>query len=195
MIETTNILVIHGFSDRSGGDDNINKIKPLLEALGYKVDVDGARYGYMSLLAVRFRKHKTILRIAKAMADADVIITYSNGAHFCMKALKLVLRKSFIIIHASPALNRKIKFPENVKKCWVFHIRSDTTVWLASFIPWSKWGRMGAVGYKGDDPRVVNIDYTDIAKKHGGMWKDYVIGYFVEQVHELLERLHEGEME
>ena len=92
------------------------------------------------------------------------------------------------------SVNRKIKFPANVIKCWVFFIRSDTTVWLASFIPWSKWGRLGAVGYKGDNPVVSSIDYTDIAKKHGGMWKDYVIEYFVAHVHNLLEDLREGEM-
>ena len=179
------IVLIHGFNDISGGGDNIDKTQPLFEALGYEVEKDDADYGYFSLWMVRFKKHSAVLRIIGALKDADVVVTYSNGANYSMKALKLINRR-IVVIHCSPALNAKAKFPEAVSYAWVFHIKSDWTVWLAKLIPFSPWGNMGAVGYKGDNPIVTNVDFTDIAKFHGGMFKDEVVEYTVQKIDELI---------
>jgi len=179
------IVLIHGFNDKSGGEDNIDKTKPLLEALGYEVEKDDADYGYYSLAMVRFRKQSAVLRIISALKDADVVVTYSNGANYAMKALKLINRR-MLLIHCSPALDAKAEFPEAISYAWVLHIKSDWTVWMAKAIPFSTWGNMGAVGYKGTNPLVTNVDFTDIAKHHGGMFKDDVLEYTVQKIDELI---------
>jgi hypothetical protein len=187
----THMVLIHGFNDRSAGEGNIDKCRPYFEQLGYEVDTDQADYGFFSYWAVRFLKRPAVIRIVQAInalpEDTDVVIMcYSNGANFARKALPH-LNREVRVIFCSAALNRKVKFHENLSKGWNFIIKNDLPVWLASFIPFHPWGRMGAVGYcRKDETRIMNIDYSDVASGHGGMFKDSVIGLFTQQVHRLL---------
>ena len=184
------IFLVHGFNDESAGARNIDKSAPFYVEKGYTVDKDEMDYGFINLIQVRLRKRPHIMRIANAVNSCEgpvVLIGYSNGCHYLLKALKYIFKQDVILILCSAALNRRIKIPANVSHTYVYHIKSDTTVWFASFIPWSKWGRMGAVGYKGKDLRVLNIDFSDIAAKHGGMWADEVVPYFVNHSDKLIQ--------
>jgi hypothetical protein len=146
-------ILIHGYKDRSAGAKNIDKLRPYLEALGHTVDCDSADYGWFGLWWIRFRKHSAVLRIVKAF-----------------------------LIH--PALPSKAKFPEVVSRVWVAITKSDWVVRLATFTSWfTGWGRMGRRGYRGDDPRVKNLDYTDVAKGHGGTFKDEIVEWFAAEIH------------
>jgi len=137
------------------------------------IDKDDADYGGIKIIIYNFfianyfyRFTNIIPRIARALEDADMVFTHSNGAHFCMKALKLIKNHKIKIVHYSPALNAKWKFNERFCSCFVFHTDFDKTVNFARWIPFSSWGNMGNVGSKAHDMRVYNIDSSNYIKSH-----------------------------
>ena len=154
------IVLIHGFNVRDKGKGTIDKLEPLFkkEFPLAKIDKDSADYGWIGLFVANWLYPFTniIPRIASALNDADIVVTHSNGSHFCMKALKLIKNKDILVIHISPALNNNWKFKETFKSCYVYHTEHDKTVWWAKWLPRSSWGDMGKIGALADDKRVHN---------------------------------------
>ena len=167
-------VLVHGFNVKDAGAGTVDQFIPELEKLGYTVDRDEADYGFWSLRAIYFGgKRKVIRRLMKAFEHADVIITHSNGASFANKALKQIPPRhdgTRVLVHFSPALNRKTEIPFSIDRQWVYHTRKDWTVRLSSYLPGLPWGRMGAMGYKGDGPNI-NVDRTETMKGHSNWFK------------------------
>jgi len=87
-------------------------------------------------------------------------VGHSNGCPILRLAARLGAPFTQLVF-MNPALNtkgKKTRVGLKVDKVHVWHVRSDYVVRIASFIPWHPWGKMGAVGYKGKDPRYVNYD-------------------------------------
>lgn len=189
------IILIHGFREKNAGADSIDRAAPGLRAKGHFVETDQADYGPFGLLRVRFRRHSVINRIVlsirRALADGHevIVVGYSNGCSFGLKALRLVFvgQVKFIAVH--PALPVRFKRPPAVAKAWVFYTRSDWAVRAATWVSWlvPGWGRAGAVGYKGDDPNIVSVDYTDIAARHGGLWVDGPLDTLIDDIHRIAQ--------
>lgn len=163
------VVLVHGFNVTDGGRDTIDRLAPLLARSGYIVDTDGADYGYFGLLAIRFfggkRKRAVLDRLMRAFVRADVIITHSNGANFATQALNRFgpgYMESKLVIHISPALNKKTRVPQAVKRMLVMHTPHDLPVWLSSLLLFHPWGKMGKVGYKGKDDRVENREFPQV---------------------------------
>ena len=192
----SHIILLHGFNDPSAGAKNIDRIEPYLVALGHTVDKDGTDYGWLGLFWVRFRKHSAVLRILEAIKKAllqeqkVVVVAYSNGANYGIKAMRLVFLGTVKMVLVHPALRSKAKFPDSVSIAWVAFTRSDWTVRLASYIRWlvPGWGRMGYTGYTGKDTRIESIDYTAIAKGHGGLLKDGTAKFFAGEIDRLIRK-------
>jgi len=189
----SHFILVHGFNDRSAGANNIDRVTPLLQAAGHTVDRDASDYGYFSLLMVRLRKHDAVVRIVEAIrnalhCDQDVVIVgYSNGCNYGLKAARLIFIGQIRLVLVHPALPAKASFPESVRQAWVCYTESDMVVRLSSWVRWlvPGWGRMGAVGYKGKDARVININYSDAANGHGGLWKDPALQVLAEDLDRL----------
>jgi len=189
----SHFILIHGFNDRSAGQDNIDRVTPLLQAAGHTVDMDGTDYGYFGLLMVRLRKHGAVVRILEAIRNAlhhdqDVVVVgYSNGCNYGLKAARLIFIGQFRLVLVHPALPTRANFPDSVRQAWVCYTESDIVGRLASWVRWliPGWGRMGAVGYKGKDPRILNINYSDVAKGHGGLWRDPALQVIAEDLDRL----------
>jgi len=175
-------ILVHGFNDRSAGSENIDHVAPLLVLRGHTVDCDGEDYGYMGLLTVRFGRHGAVARVCNAIREslaADyprdvVVVGYSNGFNFVIKALRLVHGLHVVkLAGIHPAAPTKVELPDSVSRCWIAYTRSDWAVKAASYVGWliPGWGRLGATGYKGSDPRFDDDDYTDIASGHGKLWR------------------------
>jgi hypothetical protein len=187
----SHFILLHGFNDKSAGANNIDKVAPLLEAKGHTVDRDGEDYGRFGLLKARFARHSVVLRVVgairRALADnLDVVVVgYSNGANYALKALHLVFVGKVKLVLVHPAVSTKFQLPESVSRCWVCYTDSDWAVRAASYVAWliPGWGRAGAVGYKGSDPRIGNIDYSDVAVRHGGLWVDGPLQSFADDLH------------
>lgn len=186
------IVLIHGFNVRDNGAGSIDQLVPhLLDLFGPEnvdIDKDSADYGWDFLLKVHFFYvfGDTIPRIAAALEDADVVITHSNGANYCMKALKRIRNERIHLIHISPALNKGWKFRETFRRCDVIHSRNDRIVYLAKWIPFSPWGNMGQVGPTTDDPRVFGQDLTRVADDHSDWFKPVKARSTSMRIHKLI---------
>lgn len=180
------IVLIHGFNVKDGGAETVDRLEPHLTALGHTIEKDEADYGFFSLWMVRFRKHSAVLRIVNALSSADAVVAHSNGANYAIKALRLILFNKLKVVFLSPALNRKTKIPEAVEHLHVFHTRSDWIVWLSGFLWFHPWGRMGQRGYKGNNPNVTNMDFTDVIKGHSDWFKDESVELIANDIHGLL---------
>ena len=180
----TKVILVHGFNVRDGGKGTVDKLAPYLIKAGYYCDIDEADYGFLGLLAVRLRKFSAVRRIATALDTADVVITHSNGANFANKALKLreFHDQRYKVVSLSPALNSKARVPKNVEKGFVYYTRNDFWVWVSGFIPFHPWGRQGWHGYRGDDPRVVNRDCSDLIKSHSDWFADENIEFIADEI-------------
>ena len=173
------IVLIHGFNVKDKGKGTIDKLEPFLkkEFPFANIDKDSSDYGWIGLFIANWLYGFTniIPRIAAVLNEADVVITHSNGAHFCMKALRLIKNRDLKIIHFSPALNSRWKFKESFKSCHVFHTHYDKTVTWSKYVPFSSWGNMGNVGALTDDLRVNNINSDRTIKNHSGWFLDHKI--------------------
>jgi len=180
---------VHGFNVRDGGDNTINQNIPFILDAGHTVDKDEGAYGYFNLFMVSLTRSKqrqrVLFRLAEAFKKADVIWTHSNGQNFANQALDMLPAKynnTKIVIATSPAANRNTPIPQAVKAQLVMYTPCDMAVRLATYIPFSRWGRMGAFGYNGDDNR--NTNYKDKSiRGHSAWWrsenieKTWNIGY------------------
>ena len=166
-------VLVHGFNVKDGGKNTIDQLAYGLAERGILCDTDEADYGYFGLLQIRWpfwrkRRKKVYERLMGAFEQADIIITHSNGAYFTTKALKGLSeahRERLTVIHISPALNRKTEPPEAVARMLVLHTPLDGWVRASTYLPFHPWGRMGAFGYSGDDPRVTNRKCPQV-KRH-----------------------------
>ena len=184
------IVLVHGFNVKDGGANTVDKLAPFLIKAGHYVEIDEADYGYYKLAAVRLRKHSAVLRIAKALENADAVVSHSNGANFVNKALKLLAHRDrkYQEVRLSPAINRSTAAADNVTRCTVFHTLTDFWVWMSGFLIFHPWGRQGQKGYKGDDQRMRNWDMTDVVKKHSDYFTDENAEFIAKEVLNALEQ-------
>ena len=175
-------VLVHGFNVKNAGATTVDMLAPFIREAGHDVDIDEADYGYFNIWMIklfkRWHRARMLYKLAKAFEAADVIITHSNGANFTTQALDMMgpeHNNSKIVIHISPALNRKTPIPQAVKAQLVLHTPHDWAVRLSSYIPWFPWGRMGAFGYKGTDNR--NTNQKDASVKKHSNW------FIVEYIH------------
>jgi hypothetical protein len=168
------IVLVHGFNVSDRGRRTVDTLAPHLRDLGHEPDTDQADYGLHNIFWVRFWWRPTVKRIAKAIQGADAVVTHSNGANYTMKALELLpwdQANTKIIIHLSPALNRKVKIPAATRAMHVFYTSSDWAVRFSRLLFFHPWGAMGARGYAGTDPRVTNHKYDASVHGHSGWFK------------------------
>ena len=178
------IVLIHGFNVRDGGASTVDRLAPFLIKAGHYCDIDEADYGWFGLLAVRLRKHSAVRRISNALDKAQVIISHSNGSNYESKALRLHERhdQQYRVIRLSPALNSKARLPDNVTTALVMFSRSDFWTWVAGFLPFHPWGQMGWHGYRGSDPRIENMDCSDLIEGHSDWFSDQNIEFIANEI-------------
>ena len=182
-----NIVLIHGFNVKDNGAGSVDRLKPHLQVMfpDAEIDTDTADYGWDWLFKVHFfyMFGDIIKRIAQALKTADVVITHSNGANYCMKALKRIRNKNLKVIHLSPALDRSYKFKKRVfGKAHIFHTLKDKVVGVSKYIPFSPWGDMGQVGSSSSLPHVVNHDWTKTINGHSDWFKDEHVAEVAESI-------------
>lgn len=196
-VQQKRIVLVHGWNVSDAGMNSVDRLAPALESLGYEVDTDEADYGFLtwqmfSFIARVAIRPFVVQRLARAFKNADVIVTHSNGANFAHRALKQMPADSRprLLIHFSPALNRKTRRPRLVNRMVVFYTRSDWAVKLATFIPFHPWGRMGSHGPLLGDLHTVGYDHSDQTRGHSGWFKpDSQAEKYSLAIHDLTEKL------
>jgi hypothetical protein len=156
------IYLIHGFNVDDEGRGTVGWMKPILEEAGHKVVM--IKYGWLWRVRVRLCNSRLAKVISSMAEPRSIAIGHSNGCDLihraCMEGAPF---KSVILFN--PALDNDTKFPEQLSNISVFYSANDKATSLAKWIPFSKWGNMGTVGYRGEDPRVVNFNEEDITRK------------------------------
>ena len=188
------LVLVHGFNVRDGGANTVDRLAPYFVRRGHQVDIDDADYGYFGLWAVRFRKRSAVVRILGALEKADVVISHSNGSNYANKAAKLLSHREgreIREVRLSPALNRSTACARRVKVCYVFHTLNDFWTWAAGFLPWHPWGRQGWRGYQGQDPRLINFDYSDLVRGHSDWFSEDNLERVAQDILDHLEEPHD----
>jgi len=142
------VYLIHGFNVSDGGKASTGSLRKGLEAEGHTVKE--IKYGWMGRVRVRMCNKSLAQAIADMAEDDSVVIAHSNGASIVYSAAKFgaPFKQVFLI---NPALDQNKEIP-NVDSVHVFHSFSDPWTKVAQWIPFSNWGKQGAVGFTGDAP-------------------------------------------
>jgi len=190
------VLLVHGFASK-GGKGSTDKLRDYFYRANYRVyELD---YGW-TLFPTYTRANKKLalswVGWAKALAGLQkdlaggthlIGVGHSNGC--AILRLASWLGAPFTqLVFINPALNtkgRKTRVGPAVKRVHVWHSPSDKAVRIARWIPFHPWGRMGAVGYKGKDPRYINYDKEHAfgvgrrsSSTHGDVFDDEKLEFF-----------------
>lgn len=156
MTKTTigRVVLIHGVRTTQRNRD-LHKLATSFRAAGFCVAIP--RYGYIPACLVGAFAWLD-QRIADTMAGLiepdDILVGHSNGATLTYLISRKVRIKGAVLIN--PAL--ECDAVPHAGFVHVYHNRHDLVVRLADLVPFNIWGDMGARGYCGTDPRVINID-------------------------------------
>lgn len=158
-------ILVHGFNNRESGKENIDKLRPYLEASNYKVlDLD---YGWFGLLMARFGNQSVARKLADMIHEQPVgyevhVFGHSNGCAIMHRASKLIRRVAVHYHYINPALRASHALHPVITSLRVWYSPSDIAVKAAKWgqilrlVP-KHWGGMGYLGYCGPaDPRVTD---------------------------------------
>jgi hypothetical protein len=158
--------LIHGFNVKDGGASTIQRLAPYLGNSG--IPCRNHPYGWVFLARAwgTWWTTKFARRIA-ATDQARVLIAHSHG---CNLAVEAVWRghPAEMIVMINPALNADADVPSSVKRVLVYHWPRDLATTAAAWLPFHRWGNMGAVGYTGQDERFRSINAQD--EDPAGWW-------------------------
>lgn len=159
-------VLVHGYNANEGVT-SIDLVAPTLRRRGFEVQqfdykhLNGPLTGLIGATLLNASR-ATRLRNELAQDKKVVAIGHSNGCAILyrfMCAYPGVLSDSIFV---NPALDRDVEFPDDCGKVTVYHTPGELPTRLARYIPFSLWGSMGAVGYQGPHPDVVNVDTSEI---------------------------------
>jgi hypothetical protein len=150
-------ILVPGFNDASQGENNIDKLKPLLQVRGYRVDTELGDYGWKEIFGVWVYNSAVAHRLIENHQEGDIYIGYSNGCSILARAIDMGLPAKYcIFIH--PALRADWQPPKSspVTRIDVFSSFRDNTARIAGWLqiltqPIATlksvyWGRMGTCG-------------------------------------------------
>ncbi len=170
------IFLLHGFNVSDNGDGSIDRLKPYIDGETYDFD-----YGWKGLVGVMRWNRKLAQALASLTRPGDVGIGHSNGCAI-LHLSTLVGAQFSKLIYINPALDKDAAPGPAVERLDVWHSPSDIPVRISSYLWGHEWGKMGAVGYTGDDPRVTNFDKeNDFALSscgHSDVFETGMINYF-----------------
>ena len=178
--------LVHGFNVRDKGAGTTDRLIPYLEGQGFEVrEFD---YLWTGVLAVRLcNKSKAYILYQMAMRNpGSIAIGHSNGCAIISQASAFgaPFRAVFYI---NPALNKTTRLAEQIRTSVVYHCPTDRVVWWSMWLIKHSWGEMGRTGYKGDDPRYLNVDTSRVPEEvrvegHSDIFSDEKVTFWGEKI-------------
>lgn len=167
------IVLVHGYNTR--GQLFYSRLAPALRALGFVVQK--FHYGNASLWDVYVANDniaETLACYLRAFDQPVIPIGHSNGCALIHTATCFLDAPENVnrAIYYSPALERHLCTSSILEKVLVFHTRSDWAVRAATYLPFIKWGRMGAFGPSPEAKNYVTVDGYPVVKGHSGWFSD-----------------------
>ena len=186
--------VLHGFNVSDGGVGSIDRLIPHLRAAGFDaVEFD---YGWLGPLGVKALDGRLGRLLAKIVRPGDVVVAHSNGC--CIAQLAAEAGAPFSVMSfISPALDRDRALPAHIPARHVWFTPSDEWVGKARWIPFTRWGDMGKVGYQTEDMdallRTTNLNGQAIFRtklRHSGWFQEPHAEEVAEKIVSLLALAH-----
>lgn len=170
-------FLVHGINCGDKGSDTVMQVAP---HIGRYTTVYNHSYGRIGPIGAIFKNKKIAKRLARcckhsrSFGKEAFAVGHSNGCAIIVQAMRQGAKfKSVLLIN--PALNVNCEFPPGDYTVTVIHTKHDSAVRAARFfdalpvleflVP-DIWGAMGAIGYQGEDPRIENLDWSDLLKGH-----------------------------
>lgn len=175
------IHLVHGFNVRDRGANSIGRLVPYLQERGLKSDV--LSYPWTRLVTLSTNSRWAVQELCDQVMPGDGAIGHSNGCSIIVQAAALGAPLDWIML-VNPALDADQEFAPQLRKIAVFYSKGDLAVragaaWrvITRVLPWRwfnrhPWGAMGAHGYRGEDPRVTNIEMPE-SFGHSGVWQHH----------------------
>ena len=184
------VILIHGFNVRDGGAGTVLTLRPYFEAAGYRVKE--YRYGFTWFFGVRMMARRFARILYDLCDDGDVIVAHSHGCLLAMIAAEMDAQFRHMVF-INPALDRNTPLPAGIPRLDVWYSPSDGPVRLARWLPWHRWGDMGATGYRGTwDKRVHSHDmehgFPVSVNSHSGVFAEPALSYFGPRIVEAVNR-------
>lgn len=153
---------IHGAFDPNGVRF-IDWLAPFFKDEGWATDTT-FDYGWTGIFSALLFNDRWARLLAGRVRPGDIGVGHSNGCAVLARAAEMGAPfDELIFLH--PALDRRADIAPHVRRITVLHAPHEIPTLLARFIPFHPWGDMGRVGYRGKDPRFVNIN-TETANEH-----------------------------
>jgi len=149
------VVLIHGARFKRADHDNLRRLAVGFRATGFCVLLP--TYGYLPALVIglfQWLDRRIAQTISGFIRDDDILLGHSNGATLVYLIAKTRRIRGAILVNA--ALDSD-KIP-NAEFIHVYYNSGDILTRISELVPFHPWGDMGANGYTGSDPRVVNID-------------------------------------
>lgn len=159
MAKTTigRVVLIHGVRTSQKNRD-LYRLATAFRAAGFCTVIP--RYGYIPACligAIPWLDNRIADSMAGFIEPGDILVGHSNGATLAyLISRKHKLRGAVLI---NPAL--ECDAVPQAEFVHVYYNAHDLVVRLAEIVPFNIWGAMGAVGYCGSDPRIVQIDQAN----------------------------------
>jgi len=172
-------FILHGFNIRDGGEKTTGKLLQVIHDLGYQPKE--FEYGWLGFAGARLFSNNLARVLARISEPGDIAIGHSNGCNIINQALRHGAHFERVL-YVAPALDSGTPLPAQVQEAIVLHSNHDWIVWLASFLPFHPWGRMGYSGYRGPDERYRNIDCTNWSFGHSDYFRPHNLSrltYFI----------------
>jgi len=166
-------FIVHGFNVKDDGHGSVDKIKRHLRKQQPDREIRDIDYGWMHRARVRLCNKNVARTIASMVAPGSNVIAHSNGAALVYYAAKFGAMWNHVTL-INPALDSGLAI-KNARSVHVWYDPSDPWVSLATYIPWSIWGRQGRTGYTGDNSRTQSFNMYQIFKKkhyHSGVFSN-----------------------
>lgn len=196
--------LLHGFNVTDGGADTVERLRPFAVSHPASGVVKSWKYGWFGLFSVLFKNELVAKKLKRAHDQVFEPqhcygVGHSNGCAILLRAAQQGMEFTTLLL-INPALNVDTKFPPSIGQVIVVHTEDDVPTRVARWfdrIPFigllipNAWGAMGAYGYEGSDPRVMNIDLTGILEGHSDLFEEKN-AFYMEKVVNLLYTVKPG---
>lgn len=183
-------VLIHGF--------NVHKPEQTVGKLRrYVKNTFMFNYGWR-FLSVLWHNKRDAKKLKEYLDSKGFCFVYahSNGCAIAVESARQGA-KIHTLICINPALKCKTKFPKSIGRVIVIYTKHDNPTKAARFfdkVPFiqlivpNAWGAMGAIGYTGDDERVLNWDLSKTLKGHSDFFDDSQLKENIPHLNELLSK-------
>lgn len=182
------VYLVHGFNVRDKGAGTVDRLGRFFERAGYKVKQFD--YLWAGLLRVRLCNKGLAYAFSKLVEPGSIAVGHSNGCAIIHEAAQSGAYFQQVV-YINPALDKSASLGPRVRCAHVWHSPSDKPVRLAAYLPKHSWGKMGAVGYKGDDSRYLNYnkedDYDLSSCEHSDVFEMLKLNYFGPKIVQAVE--------